>query len=258
MALLSVTYAGYGQKMSNVTPKSVKTLLTLLVVALGTLGLTTASFAATPEMTVVQPACGDTSGYDLVPLADLPPEAEDTVDLIAAGGPFPYPQDGTVFGNREDLLPDCAADYYHEYTVETPGLAHRGARRIVTGADGEHFYTADHYASFVLVDLGDAPTECGGPSGIDRTGLSTLPREVAATIALVRTDGPFPYPEDGQTYLNREGALPECAAGYYSLYTVPTPGDTTRGQRRLVAGDGGELFYTPDRYVTFAEIDLGG
>jgi guanyl-specific ribonuclease Sa len=256
MALQGVTRSGYGPKMSNVTPKSVKTLLTLLVAALGMLGLTTASLAATPEMTVAQPVCGDTSSYDLVPLADLPPEAGDTADLIASGGPFPYPEDGTVFGNREDLLPDCAAGYYHEYTVKTPGLAHRGARRIVTGADGEHFYTDDHYASFTLVDLGDAPTECGGPSGIDRAGLSTLPREVADTIALVLTDGPLPYPEDGQTYLNREGALPECAAVYYSLYTVPTPGDATRGQRRLVAGDGGEFFYTPDRYLTFAEIDL--
>ena len=139
--------------MSNVTPRPVKTLLTLLIATLGVFGLTTATFAATPEVSVAQPVCGDTSSYDLVPLGDLPPEAADTADLIAAGGPFPYPQDGTVFQNREDLLPDCAAGYYHEYTVDTPGSPDRGARRIVTGDDGEHFYTPDRYGTFVHVNL---------------------------------------------------------------------------------------------------------
>ncbi|WP_460406926.1 guanyl-specific ribonuclease [Actinophytocola sediminis] len=236
-----------------------KTLLTLLVVVFGMLGLTSATFAATPELAIAQPVCGDTSSYDLVPLADLPPEAADTADLIAAGGPFPYPQDGTVFQNRESLLPDCALGYYHEYTVDTPGSPDRGARRIVTGEDGEHFYTDDHYASFVLIDLGGAPpAECGDPAGIDDAGLSTLPAEVADTIALVRAGGPYPYPEDGQAYENREGVLPDCAAGYYALYTVPTPGAPDRGERRLIAGDGGEFYYTPDRYLTFVHIDLDG
>ncbi|MFM9371495.1 ribonuclease domain-containing protein [Streptomyces sp. Da 82-17] len=83
----------------------------------------------------------------------LPPEAHDTLDLIEAGGPYPYPQDGTVFQNREGLLPSQDSGYYHEYTVETPGSDDRGARRIVTGeADQEDYYTADHYESFDLVD----------------------------------------------------------------------------------------------------------
>lgn len=85
----------------------------------------------------------------------LPPEAHDTLDLIEAGGPFPYPQDGTTFYNREGILPDQETGYYREYTVETPGLPHRGARRIVTGDSyQEDYYTADHYASFRLVDHG--------------------------------------------------------------------------------------------------------
>ncbi|RFU86591.1 ribonuclease [Streptomyces triticagri] len=85
--------------------------------------------------------------------SDLPAEAHDTLDLIDAGGPYPYPQDGTVFQNREGLLPDQDTGYYHEYTVETPGSPDRGARRIVTGeADQEDYYTADHYESFDLVD----------------------------------------------------------------------------------------------------------
>jgi len=247
--------------MSNVTSKPVKTLLTLLVAAVALLGLTSATYAATSQAVLAQPVCGDTAGYDLVPLGDLPPEATDTAELIAAGGPFPYPQDGTVFQNREDLLPDCADGYYHEYTVDTPGSPDRGARRIVTGDDGEHFYTDDHYASFVLVDLGAGappPSGCGDPSGIDEAGLSTLPAEVADTVALVLAGGPYPYPEDGQAYENREGVLPVCAAGYYDLYTVPTPGAPDRGERRLVAGGAGEFFYTPDRYASFVLVDLEG
>ncbi|MDG4858711.1 ribonuclease [Streptomyces sp. T-3] len=83
----------------------------------------------------------------------LPSQAHDTLDLIEAGGPYPYPQDGTVFQNREGILPSHNSGYYHEYTVVTPGSDDRGARRIVTGeANQEDYYTADHYASFDLVD----------------------------------------------------------------------------------------------------------
>ncbi|WP_432021961.1 ribonuclease domain-containing protein [Streptomyces parvus] len=83
----------------------------------------------------------------------LPSQAHDTLDLIDQGGPFPYEQDGTVFQNREGLLPDQSTGYYHEYTVITPGSDDRGARRIVTGEQNEEdYYTADHYASFDLVD----------------------------------------------------------------------------------------------------------
>ncbi|MQA09462.1 MAG: ribonuclease [Pseudonocardiaceae bacterium] len=144
--------------MSNITRRSVKSLLTLLIAALATFGFVGVGTAApvAPEAAsaaITQAECGDTSGFDQVALSSLPPEASDTVDLIKAGGPYPYPQDGTVFENREGLLPDCEEGYYHEYTVETPGSPDRGARRIVTGSDGEYFYTEDHYESFVLVDI---------------------------------------------------------------------------------------------------------
>jgi ribonuclease T1 len=89
------------------------------------------------------------SGLPLVRLADLPPEAARTVALIVAGGPFPEPDhDGGTFGNREELLPDEPYGYYREYTVPTPGLETRGARRIVAGQGGELYWTADHYRSF--------------------------------------------------------------------------------------------------------------
>lgn len=83
-----------------------------------------------------------------VPAAQLPPEARATLALIRKGGPYPYAKDGTVFGNRENLLPRQRRGYYREYTVKTPGSRTRGARRIVKGAAGELFYTDDHYNSF--------------------------------------------------------------------------------------------------------------
>jgi ribonuclease T1 len=89
-----------------------------------------------------------------VPLSALPIEARQTIALIQAGGPFPYSRDGVVFRNAEGLLPKEPSGYYHEYTVPTPGEADRGARRIITGADGEYYYTADHYESFKRVEMG--------------------------------------------------------------------------------------------------------
>jgi ribonuclease T1 len=94
-----------------------------------------------------------TSGLPIVRLADLPPQAAEVVALIYADGPFPNPQDGATFQNRERLLPSRPKGYYREYTVPTPGSPDRGARRIVTGADGEMYWTADHYDSFAWIAL---------------------------------------------------------------------------------------------------------
>lgn len=88
-----------------------------------------------------------------VALASLPAEAQATERLIRAGGPFPYAKDGTVFGNRERILPAQRRGFYREYTVKTPGARNRGARRIVCGGTVPTqpeacYYTDDHYASF--------------------------------------------------------------------------------------------------------------
>lgn len=78
----------------------------------------------------------------------LPPEAHATLQLIRAGGPYPYARDGSVFRNREGRLPARPRGYYREYTVNTPGARDRGARRIVAGEGGESYYTHDHYRTF--------------------------------------------------------------------------------------------------------------
>ncbi len=103
---------------------------------------------ATITLATTTPATTARAGLATVAIAELPPQARRTLALIDAGGPFPFPQDGTTFQNRERLLPRQPSGYYREYTVVTPGSPDRGARRIVAGRNGDRYYTDDHYASF--------------------------------------------------------------------------------------------------------------
>jgi ribonuclease T1 len=90
-----------------------------------------------------------------IKVKDLPKQGRDTLDLIASGGPFPHDRDGIAFSNREKILPKAKRGYYREYTVRTPGVKHRGARRIVCGGDqraaNECYYSADHYKTFQCI-----------------------------------------------------------------------------------------------------------
>ncbi|TNF59160.1 MAG: ribonuclease N [Burkholderiales bacterium] len=118
-----------------------------LLATLGTLAVQ----ARTPS-TPVLPG----SAVASVPLSGLPVQGQEVMAQIREGGPFRYEKDGTVFGNRERLLPREKRGYYREYTVPTPGLRHRGARRIVCGGQQPRspdacYYTEDHYSSFRLI-----------------------------------------------------------------------------------------------------------
>ncbi|MDY3126616.1 MAG: ribonuclease domain-containing protein [Corynebacterium sp.] len=98
-----------------------------------------------------------TAGFTTCSMDTLPAEADDTRDSILAGGPFEYPEnDNRRFGNYENTLPNKGRGYYREYTVDTPGLHHRGERRIITGGGTETdpqvwYYTDDHYESFCAI-----------------------------------------------------------------------------------------------------------
>ena len=95
------------------------------------------------------------SGLPWVAESALPARAKETLALIRAGGPFPYPRsDNRTFDNRERLLPPHTSGYYREFTVVTPGSDDRGARRIITGSSGERYWTDDHYASFSRIREG--------------------------------------------------------------------------------------------------------
>lgn len=121
--------------------------LAVLAVSIGTIAVQ----ARTPSSSVLPGATVASVAY-----TGLPPQGQEVMEQIRQGGPFRYEKDGTVFGNRERQLPGQRRGYYREYTVPTPGLSHRGARRIVCGGKQPRspdacFYTEDHYSSFRLI-----------------------------------------------------------------------------------------------------------
>jgi ribonuclease T1 len=239
------------------------------------------------------------NGLPTIAFQDLPPEAGETVALIAQGGPFPFNRDGGVFENREGLLPDQPVGYYADYTVLTPGQEGRGERRLIQGAEGELYYTDDRYESFSFVvdapaiGAGEAsgaagavaaasptrqptsqptqqptaePTATPRPqaaatatfpariNGLPTIAIDDLPPDAWETIALIDSGGPFPFDRDGITFENREGLLPDRSRGYYREFTVITPGASTRGARRIIEGEEGELYYTDDHYDSFSYV----
>ncbi|HYT48425.1 MAG TPA: ribonuclease domain-containing protein [Burkholderiales bacterium] len=84
--------------------------------------------------------------------------------------------------------------------------------------------------------------------------LGELPAEASQTLRLIRQNGPFPFQRDGAVFVNREGRLPSRSRGYYREYTVKTPGAHERGARRIIAGRGGEYYYSDDHYRSFRRI----
>ena len=83
---------------------------------------------------------------------------------------------------------------------------------------------------------------------------TNLPLEARDTIALIRKGGPYPYAKDGAVFGNREAILPKQNRGYYREYTVKTPGQRSRGARRIIWGKGGEFYYTEDHYNHFSRV----
>ncbi len=81
-----------------------------------------------------------------------------------------------------------------------------------------------------------------------------LPKEAIETIVLIKKGGPFPHERDGIGFGNRERMLPPRERGWYREYTVGTPGERTRGARRIVAGRDGTLYYSDDHYRSFKRI----
>ena len=104
-------------------------------------------------------------------------------------------------------------------------------------------------------DASLAPTTA--TSSLPTVRVSQLPPQAVTTLELIEEGGPFPYERDGVTFQNREGILPSRPQGFYSEYTVVTPGSKDRGARRIVAGDDGSRFYTDDHYDSFREVVSG-
>ncbi len=107
------------------------------------ISLFAATVAAAPAF-----ARNDAATAAEIAVAALPREAQRTLQAIKRGGPYAFERDGVVFGNYERRLPPRQRGYYREYTVPTPGVRNRGARRIIAGMHAEYYYSADHYRSF--------------------------------------------------------------------------------------------------------------
>ena len=116
-------------------------------------GVAAATMLLAPGVSLARGSLFGDSAPDVIAVADLPAQGKKTYALILEGGPFPYDKDGSVFGNRERILPKEKRGYYREYTVKTPGSRDRGARRIICGGKvptvpDACYYTSDHYSSF--------------------------------------------------------------------------------------------------------------
>jgi ribonuclease T1 len=110
-------------------------------------------------------------------------------------------------------------------------------------------------AMFGVAQVSDARTSSPGkPGPMAEVALRDLPTEARATLVLIRAGGPYPYSRDGVVFGNYERLLPTKERGYYREYTVSTPGERSRGARRIVHGRDGEVYYTDDHYRSFRRI----
>jgi len=115
------------------------------------------------------------------------------------------------------------------------------------GSPGEPASTAESQSA--------SPETQNDPPRISQEFDESEASGIAEVLSAIEAGDPLPYDEDGQTFQNREGLLPSQPIGYYSEYTVETPGSPDRGARRLVVGNGGETYYTSDHYSSFTLID---
>jgi guanyl-specific ribonuclease Sa len=94
-----------------------------------------------------------------------------------------------------------------------------------------------------------------------RTGtVHEGPIDLSRTLERIAAGEHYPHRNDGGVFQNRplpgqrEPELPRKPSGYYREYVHPTPGIDGPGPQRVVVGQGGEYYYTPDHYQTFIAL----
>ncbi len=138
-----------------------------------------------------------------------------------------------------------ATSFFIKWTMDHDG------ETITLGGNDPTSSATTGPGSSPTVESGDLDPESDLPWVLEQE----LPVEGQGTLALIDQGGPFPYPDkDGSTFGNFERLLPDHPRGYYAEYTVVTPGSTDRGARRIIAGDGGEFYWTQDHYRSFERI----
>jgi RHS repeat-associated protein len=78
--------------------------------------------------------------------------------------------------------------------------------------------------------------------------------DVSPTLNRISSGVKFPHRNDGSIFKNLEGLLPNKPAGYYNEFVHPIPGMKGPGPMRIVTGQGGEMWFTPNHYKTFIPI----
>jgi len=205
-------------------------------------------------------SAGGCAGLPLTPAtpADAP---------IATGGSVQDQLAQLAAGAQPHETATTAAPEIRPTATPTPGMA-AAATRVEPTATRTRRATATRKATATVrptrpptatpaLHATRTPRPTRTPSdGLPTVALAKLPPEARETIRLIQQGGPFPYKRDGVTFENREGRLPKHRSGYYKEYTVVTPGSADRGARRVIAGEGGELYYTGDHYDTFKRVLL--
>jgi guanyl-specific ribonuclease Sa len=107
---------------------------------------------------------------------------------------------------------------------------------------------------------GGAVTEFIGNAKITSRGrvVAEGTVDLMPTLTRIKEGGSFPHGNDGSVFRNREGLLPKKPDGYYKEFVHPTPGVNGPGSQRIIQGQGGELYYTPDHYGSFIPLNPGG
>lgn len=231
------------------SPRSLLLILLALAVLLAAAYIL--SRPATPA-----PAATPTAGATL----EIPVAAPTSTSDLEAGNPAtptPAPSDGFEAGVAAAATPSSEAAAAPRVTPSRTPVRKTTLTATVTRRPAATVTPTRRPAATATPTR--RPTATPKPSS--RSGLPTiaynrLPAEARETIRLIQQGGPFPYRQDGTTFQNREGLLPGKARGYYREYTVVTPGSSDRGARRIIAGEGGELYYTDDHYASFREVVL--
>lgn len=84
--------------------------------------------------------------------------------------------------------------------------------------------------------------------------------DLKPTIDRINAKGSYPHVNDGSVFRNQPlkgksvPELPVKPQGYYREYVHPTAGFKGPGPQRIVVGQNGEIFYTPDHHQTFRRI----
>ena len=165
------------------------------------------------------------------PPATAPPGATPTVTMTAGdAAPATEAQPASAAVAPAAGTDAALADGSSAAVTAQPQAAPRGARPTATRAPP------------ALID------------GLPTMAAAELPPAALDTLALIESDGPFPFSRDGVVFQNRERLLPRQSEGYYHEYTVITPGSSDRGARRIITGETGERYYTDDHYASFFVI----